>query len=219
MSNRLFEAVTRIARHEAQARPIAAFGVVTEVHHTLAGTPDFAVGLELRDRGQVLPRVPIAVGALGVTAAPAVGDLALVLFAEGDLHAPIVVGFLHHADLNPPKLEPRQIALTLPPGEAAPSAEARLDYSVPELTLKIGADTEVKIEDGAVNIRSGDAKVAIDSGGAAEVRVEVGQASLSLAANGDVAVKSGANLTLEGMNVELKAQGSVKINGAIVELN
>lgn len=219
MSNRLYDAVARIARHEVQARPAAAFGIVTEVHHTLAGTPDHAVTVELRDHGLVLPNVPFVVGALGITAAPTVGDLVLVMFAEGDLHAPVVVGSLHHADLSPPKLDAEQVHLALPPGAASPSAEALLDYSVPELTLRIGADTEVKIEDGAVLIRSGNASITIDAGGSEEVKIEVGQAKLSMASNGDVAVDAGGVLSLKGLNVELKADATVTISGAKVDIN
>lgn len=219
MSNRFFEAVSRIARHEAEAREIAGFGVVTEVHHKLTGMGDHAVDLELRDRGLILPRVPVAVGALGVTAAPAVGDLAVVMFAEGDLHAGVVVGFVHHPDLPAPDLSEEQIALSLPPGSMSPAASALLDYAAPSLVLKIGQSTEVSIEDGAVTITSGGASIAIDAGGSEEVKIDTGGASILMTAGGEVTLDAQQKLTLKATEIEMKADATVKINGAIVELN
>lgn len=219
MSNRFYEAVSRIARHEAETREVAAFGVVTAVHHKLVGFGDHAVDLDLRDRGLVLPKVPIAVGALGVTAAPAVGDLAVVMFAEGDLHGAVVVGFVHHPDLPAPDLEAEQIALSLPPGSAAPAASAVLDYAAPSLVLKIGRNTEVNIEDGAVTIQSGGASIAIDAGGSEEVTIDTGGASIVMTAGGDVTVDAQNTLSLKATQIEMKANATVKINGAILELN
>ena len=219
MNNLLFDAVSRIARHEAEAREVAAFGVVTEVHHTLLGQGDHAVTVELRDRRLVLPRVPVAVGALGVTAAPAVGDLAVVMFAEGDLHAAVVVGFLHHPDLPAPQLEAERIALSLPPGSTAPSASAVLDYGAPSLVLRIGRSTEVTIDDGAVTIRSGGASIAIDAAGSEQVRIDTGGASVLMTAGGEMTVEASQKLTLKATEIEMKAAGPLRINGAIVELN
>lgn len=219
MSNRFYDAVARIARHEAEAREVAAFGVVTDVHHKLTGMGDHAVDLDLRDRGLVLPKVPIAVGALGVTAAPAVGDLAVVMFAEGDLHAGVVVGFVHHPDLPAPDLSEEQIALALPPGSATPAAGVVLDYAAPSLVLKIGQSTEVSIEDGAVTIASGGASIAIDAGGSEEVKIDTGGASILMTAGGEVTLEAQQRLTLKATEIEMKANATVKINGAIVELN
>jgi phage baseplate assembly protein gpV len=219
MSNRFYDAVSRIARHEAEAREVAAFGVVTEVHHKLLGQGDLAVSLELRDRGIVLPQVPVAVGALGVTAAPAVGDLVIVLFADADLHGAVVVGFLHHPDLPAPDLSAEQIALSLPPGAAVPKAQAVLDYAAPSLVLKIGSNTEVTIEDGAVHIASGGASIDIDAGGSEEVRVDTGGASLLMTAAGEVSIEAAQTLTLKATQIELKADATVTINGAIVDIN
>ena len=219
MSNRFYEAVSRIARHEAEAREVSAFGVVTEVHHTTAGLPDHAVDLELRDRGLILPRVPIAVGALGIAAAPAVGDLAVVMFTEGDLHGGVVVGFVHRPDLTAPDLSAEKVALALPPGSMSPAASAVLDYAAPSLELKIGSSTRVRIDDGAVLIESGGASIAIDAGGSEEVRIDTGGASILMTAGGEVTVDAQQKLTLKATEIEMKATATVKINGAIVELN
>lgn len=219
MSNRFYEAVSRIARHEAEAREVAAFGVVTDVHHKLAGFGDHAVDLDLRDRGLVLPKVPVAVGALGITAAPNVGDLAVVMFTEGDLHGGVVVGFVHHPDLPAPDLDDEQVVVSLPPGSATPAAHAVLDYAAPSLVLKIGSNTEVSIEDGAVTIQSGGASIAIDAGGSEEVKIDTGGATVLMTAGGDVTVEAQNTLSLKATQIEMKANASVKINGALLELN
>ncbi|WP_134681107.1 hypothetical protein [Paracoccus ravus] len=219
MNDQLFDAVARIARHEAEARDIAAFGIVQEVHRSLMGASDLAVDLRLRDRGIVLPRVPVAVGALGVAATPTVGDLALVLFAEGDVHAGVVVGFLHHPGLPAPQLSDEQIAISLPPGSLAPTVSALLDYAAPALTLKIGDKTEVTIEDGAVRIVSGGASIAIDAGGSEEIKIDTGGASFLMTAGGELTVEASQKLTLKASQIEIKADATVKISGATVEMN
>ena len=76
----LFDGISRIARHEAAARPVASVGVVTSIFGNDGTSPDHAVSVKLRESGLVLPRVPVSVGAFGVAAIPSVGELVLVTF-------------------------------------------------------------------------------------------------------------------------------------------
>ena len=218
MSGRLYDAVARVARHEAQARATASIGVVTDVHKSALGA-DHAVDVELRDRGLVLPRVPIAVGALGFVATPAVGDLVVVVFADGDMHAPVVVGRLYSSDLPPPEHGDGQAVLHLPPGDASAALQAVIDGTAPSLELQVGGDTRVRIGDGEISLTSGDAEVRIDAGGAEEVKVRVGDASMTISARGDVTLEAANKLSIEATEIELKGSAGVKINGALVEIN
>ncbi len=217
MSNQLFDAVARIARHEAAARATVALGVVKEVHRSAAGGADHAVTVQLRDWEQVLPRVPVAVGAIGVVASPLVGDLVVVAFAEGDVHAPVVVGRLHDTDVPPPSHEEGQVVLELPPGTG--SVHMVLDPGVPELTVSFGSDTEIKVTASSARVKVGDASLTLDAGGAAELKVDVGGNTLTIGANGDIAVEASSKLTLKAAQVEIEGSAGVKINGATVELN
>ena len=219
MTNHLYDAVARVARHEAAVRPTAAVGEVTDVHTRAGPALDHAVTVKLRDRGLVLPRVPIVVGALGLVATASVGDLVLVVFAEGDLGAPVVVGRLYHSDLPPPEHADGQVVLALPPGSASPAVHAVVDGGAPSVELDVGSRTTVKVTDGMVEVTAGDAKVTIDATGSGEVKVVAGQATVTLAGKGDVTVEAANALTLKATTIELKASATVKITGAKVDIN
>src|SRR5206468_1941148 len=104
MSAVLFDSISRIARHEAQARAVAGIGKVTDVF-TANGPQDgdYSVTVQMRDTGLILPKVPVAVGPMGFASIPDVGDLAVVVFMEGDYNAPVVVGRVYQPDIPPPE--------------------------------------------------------------------------------------------------------------------
>jgi phage baseplate assembly protein gpV len=218
MSSALFDSVARIARHEASARPVASLGRVADVFTSSGAPSDHAVSVELRDSGLVLPRVPIAVGALGFAATPAVGDLVLVVFAEGDYHAPVVVGRLYHAGHTPPDHAADEVVLRLPPN-ASPTLEVVANGAVPELTIQLGVDTVVKVTDGAAEITAGDAKATIESAGGGRVEIAAGDATVTMQGNGNISLKAGNKLTLDASQIEISGSARVAISGGQVEIN
>lgn len=219
MSDRLYEAVARIARHEAEARTYVSLGLVTAVHTAAAGAGDYAADVRLRDLGLSLPKVPVGTGALGLAATLAVGDLVLLAFVEGDVNAPVILGRLYHADLSPPQIAEGQIALQLPPGETPPALDLLLDQGVPEARFKVGDRTEVTITDGVVTITAGDACIALDSEGSAEARIEVGPAKVTIAAGGDISIETSGNLSVKATQIELKADATMTLSAAKVDIN
>jgi uncharacterized protein involved in type VI secretion and phage assembly len=212
----LFDAVSRIARHEVDLRSSAAVGVVTEVH---AG-PDHSCTLEVPTLGLVLPRVPIAVGVPGFAATPHVDDLVLVSFVDGDLHFPVVVGSLYNAAFPPPAHTEHQVVLRLPAGGPDPSLNLVVDGSAPSVHLALPNDTTVDVQGGTVRIAVGAVHVELSGGGNGRVDVAAGGTRLSLAEDGDVTVESELSLTLKAKsNITIEAAGKVAISGATVELN
>ena len=87
----LVQTVRGLARDEVLARWTTAAAVVRSVH----GGAEHACTVQLRETGLVLPRVPIAVGVLGLVALPNEGDLVVVAFNGGDVHGGVVVGRLY----------------------------------------------------------------------------------------------------------------------------
>lgn len=219
MSNRLYEAVARIARHEVEARTYVSLGLVTTVHTAAAGAGDYAADVRLRDLGLSLPKVPVATGALGFAVTLAVGDLVLVTFVEGDVNAPVILGRLYNADLSPPQIAEGQLALQLPPGEASPALDLLLDQNTPEAVFKVGSNTEVRITDGVVTITAGDASITLDAEGSAETRIEVGQAKMTIAAGGDITVETTGTLSMKATQIELKADATMTLSAAKVDIN
>jgi phage baseplate assembly protein gpV len=218
VTSALYDSIARVARHEVLARASAAVGVVTDVVSRAGAAVDHAVSVQLRDQGLVLPNVPVAVGALGFVATPAVGDLVLVVFADGDYHAPVVVGRLYHADLAPPEHAADQLVVALPPGAADPALTAIVDAAAPSVDLDVGGTT-VSITSTVARIVAGDAEISIDASGSEEVTVTSGGSTITLSKNGDATLEASANVTIKGVNVEIEGSGSVTIKGAKVEVN
>jgi uncharacterized protein involved in type VI secretion and phage assembly len=217
----LFDSVARIARHEAAARMTAAVGTVVEVFPADDARRDHAVSVELRDAGFVLPRVPIAVGALGFCAMPSVGDLVLVVFLDGDPNAPVMVGRLYHPDLDPPKHAEGQLVLELPPGDAQPAV--RLAASGPDATfvLTVGGEHAMALACSTekAELRVGDMSVTVDGAGGGRTEVRAGSATVTIKKDGDISISTGGNLKIEANQVEISGSSKVTITGAQVEIN
>lgn len=218
MTDQLFDAIGRIARHEADRRSWAAIARVTEVHTSSLPADDHAVSVELRDSGALVPRVPVAVGALGFVATPAVGDVVVIVFADGDLHGGVVVGRLYHRDLSPPGHADGQLVLQLPPGSSSPAVDLLADPATPELTLRVG-DTTVAITGRTATIAIGDAEVVVDGNAPGEVAVSAGEASIVLGASGGITIEAATTLELKAAEITIEGSGRVGISGGIVEIN
>ena len=218
MSEAVYDAVARIARHEAQASTHVALAEVTDVHTTGLGGADHAVTVRLRDSHVVVPRVPVVVGALGFVATPATGDLVLVVFADGDRHGGVVVGRLYHRDLAPPPHSDGQLVLQLPPGDTSPAIDVLADPTTPHVVLTVG-DATVEVTGKTATITIGEARIAVDGNGPESVTVTAGEASLALTAGGDITLEAARDFTLKANRVVVEAQATVSISGATVDVN
>lgn len=219
MSSALYDSITRIARHEARAQATAGIGVVTEVHPAGAALKDHAATVKMRDTGLVLPRAAIAVGVLGFAAIPDVDDLVVVVFMDGDVNAPVIVGRLYDPDREPPTHAEEQIVLALPPGAATPELEMIVDGGAPSVKLTLPGDVAIEISDGLVDIVVGDMKLSVTGSGGGRAEVAAGDSKLTMKKNGDIVVTSAGKLKLEGTEVEISGSSKVKISGAQVEIN
>jgi hypothetical protein len=222
--------IRRIARDEAGQRPGAALGVVKSVHGRPAGGPDVfhACTVQLRETGIVLPKVPIATGLIGVAALPAEGDLVVVVFAGGDLHAPVVVGRLHSDRVDPPEHGPGEVVAWLPGGEEDSTRNLQFVARTPgdgtrsvRLTLDGSVKVEVLVDDGGVVLQAQDCRFSLTQSGGSDGKAElaVGQAKVTVEQGGDVTVEAGHKLTLKGAQVEITGDTSVKVAGQTIDLN
>jgi hypothetical protein len=216
----LFDSMTRIARHEAGERAIASIGQVTSVFPADGPQKDHAVTVKLRDSGVVLPRVPVAVGAMGFAAIPAVDDLVVALFLEGDYHAPIVVGRVYHPDQEPPKHKDGQIVLRLPSGASSPNLNCEIIGDPARIKLTLPGDVLVELAEEKVLLTVGKLKVSLSGSGGGRIEIAAGSSTFTLKQDGDVALKSAGNLKIEAAaNLELVGQAKVKVTGGLVEVN
>ncbi len=218
MSAALYDAVTRIARHETAAHAHIALARVTDTNAAPGAPADHAVTVVLLASQLVCPRVPIAVGALGFAAIPAPGDLVVLAFADGDVNAPIVLGRLYNAELDPPDHDDGQVVLRLPPGDSDPRIDLTADPAVPSVVLKLPGDVTATFAEEKITLAAGDMHVTVDGGGG-RVDVAAGGSKIVLKQDGDVSVEAAGNLTLKGNQVSIEGQVKLKIAGKIVEIN
>lgn len=224
MSDALFDSIARIARHEAGARATAGVGKVTNVFPGEGPTPDYAVTVEMRDLGLVLPRVPVAAGVLGAAAIPGVDELVVVLFMDGDYNAPVVVGRLYHPDQDPPKHKEGQIVLVLPSGESDPALSLEVEGDTPSIKLKLSSTpvtieivekkVEIALAEGSDQIR-----VTLQTSGGGRAEIAAGDSKITLKNNGDITVSASGKLKLQGSEVEISGSAKVKVSGGQVEIN
>jgi uncharacterized protein involved in type VI secretion and phage assembly len=219
VSAALFDSIARIARHEAEARPTAAIGRVSEVHAGDGSPPDHAVTVTLRDSGEVLPRVPVAVGALGLGLLPDEGDLVLVVFGEGDWHAPVVAGGLHHGELAPPASAASLLALHLPKGKAEPKLRLEVEKSGEALRLNIGEDTSLSATADTIALAVGKITLTLSSKGGSRLELAAGGSTITLKEDGDITIEAKGKLSLLGAELDAKGDSKASLQGATVEIN
>jgi uncharacterized protein involved in type VI secretion and phage assembly len=226
-AQRVVQAVRAIARDELEQRWHVALGLVTSVHGR-NGQVQHACTVKLREPGLVLPKVPIAVGLLGFAALPAEGDLVVVAFAGGDLHAPVVVGRLYDEALEPPAHAPGELVLSLPGGEADDQKALALKIATPgdgtrTLTLTLAGEqtVQITIDDHSVQLQAEQASLKLSQSGGSDGRVELqaGDVKLVLDQGGDATLETTGKLTLKAKEVEISGDASIKIAGQTVEVN
>ena len=208
MTLTLFESIQRIVREELAQVRAAELAVVEEQHPHASDsdTDNYACTVKLRDSQLVLREVPVATGQIGAASIPAVGELVLVEFVGGDVNAPVIVGRLYNDEDRPPANEDGKAVLHLPTG-AGDSDAVHLELTsggARSIVLKLGSGLELTLQDD-------DPAVKVDVGG--------GSATLQIAKDGALSVKSNGKVELKATEISIEAQGQLTLKGATVNLN
>ena len=215
-----------VARDEAASRWHPALGVVTSTH---GGTTSHACTVKLRETDLVLPKVPIASGLLGTAALPAEGDLVVVAFAGGDLHAPVVLGRLYDDEIAPPDHDPGELIVSLPGGETDETKALKVALRTPgdgtrrlEVTLSGSSVTiSIAVSDDTILLQAQDAKLELTQSGSSDGRatLSVGDSSVTVEQGGDITITATGALKLKGSTVEIDGETTVKVAGQTIDLN
>jgi uncharacterized protein involved in type VI secretion and phage assembly len=220
--------IRRIARDEAGRTVPPALGVVKSVFGRTNGESAYACTVELRETGLVLPRVPVAAGAIGVAAPPREGDLVLLLFVGGDMHAPVVVGRLYNETVSPPVHGPGDMVAWLPGGEEDDTKKLQVEVKTPgdgtrtvHITIDGQVKVEVQVDDGGVRLQAQDTSLTLSQSSASDGKAElkVGNSSVVIEQSGNVTVTAEQALTLKGAKVEISGDTTVKVAGQTIDLN
>ena len=93
-------------------------GIVTSIfsHESDSDKDNYECNVRMKNTEMELRKVPIATQCIGLVGVPRVGDLVLVVFVNGDINAPIVIGRLYNDEDRPPLNKPEEIVY-IPPYE------------------------------------------------------------------------------------------------------
>jgi uncharacterized protein involved in type VI secretion and phage assembly len=204
----LLETIQQIVREELGRVRTAELAIVQEQHpHASDSDKDnYACTVQLRDSGIVLKQVPVATQRIGGVSIPAVGELVLVQFVDGDVNAPIITGRLYNDEDRPPVSDDGQYITHLPLGAADGDAVHIELHSgdTRELVFKLGSGVEV-------NVRDDDPVV--------ELKVDGGKATLQIDRDGAVTLESQGKVQIRGSEIAIEAQSQLDLKGATVNIN
>jgi uncharacterized protein involved in type VI secretion and phage assembly len=213
----LIDTLRTIVRDELARRIAPELGVVTVVQAREADSSNanHQVNVRLVATGIELQNVPVLVGRLGWSMLPQVDDTVLVVFVNGDLNAPLVVGSLYDAKVQPPVAKAGELVYE--------PSDAGSDASLRRLHIAIGSDVTLTLDDENLKIKLGgtevsvakDGDVSISSGAKLTIKT---QGDTTFDASGNLELKAQGNVTIKGMAVTVEAQGSAKVKAASISL-
>jgi uncharacterized protein involved in type VI secretion and phage assembly len=212
----LIHTLRAIIREELARQRLPELAIVTEVQSRDSddGEGNHQVNARLRSSGLELQRVPVAVGRLGLSSLPCVGDLVMIAFSQGDLQAPVVLGSVYDDSHRPPVGKPAETVYQ-PPDEG--------DASIRRLHLELPSGSLLTIDDDNVRIESGGTEVVIARDGdvtiksAAKVTVE-SSSDMTLKSGGKLALEATGDVVIKGATATVEGQGSAKIKGPSLTL-
>ena len=208
MSLTLFETIRKIVQEELKQVRTADVGVVQERHpHAEDSDKDnYACTVMLRDSGIVLKHVPVATDRIGNACLPEVGNAVLVQFIGGNINAPVISGCLYNDEDRPPVNSDGQSILHLPLGSEEGDAV--------HLELKSGDSRGIVLKLG-----TGLALTAQDDDPVVELTVDGGTASLTIARDGAVSLKTDGDISINGGTIDIEAQNELNLKGKTVNIN
>ncbi len=207
--SRIVPAIRAVVRDELDAHRGLELGVITQAFSNDGGSGEhhLSVNVRLNSSGLELQQVPVAVGRLGLSALPLVGNLVVIGFLSGDLDQAVVMGVLHDADHAPPDAKPGELVYHVP--DEADEAARRFHLEMP-------SGNSLTLQDGKLSIILGSSTVTIEADGA--VTIEAG-GDLTLKAAGALNLEGGSGATLKAPNVTVQGDGSATLKGGSVSIN
>ncbi|CAD5366034.1 conserved hypothetical protein [Rubrivivax sp. A210] len=217
MSTEILDTLRAIVRDELARQRGPELGVVTAVFPRADDGSDdnHQVGVRLVATGVELQHVAVAVGRLGLACLPQVGDTVLVLFIQGELNAPVVVGSLYDAQVRPPVAKAGE-TVYIP-------SDAGGDASLRRVHIELGSDVTLTLDDEHLTVKLGGTELVVNKDGdvaitsAAKLTIKT-QGDFSVEASGNIDLKAQGNLSLSGVATKVEGQGSAQLKAPAITL-
>ncbi len=233
MTTTIVGTIQEIVRQELRRVRVTELGVVEDVypHSSAADDDNYGCDVRLSHSGLLLRRVPLATGHIGTVAIPNKGDLVLLVFDQGDVNQPIVIGRLYNDIDRPPLNAPDEIVFRQPlakpdnetiKGRISNHAEAGPPR---EVLLELPPKIVIQVTDGTVKAAAGRTGMTLDQpdGTGGTVTVVAGRTKITVNQDGDVSVdaagsislKAGRDVTIKGQSVSISADRNVDISARV----
>lgn len=213
----MFEVIRKIVDHEMRRIHVTELGVVTSIfpHSSDSDKENYECNVKLKYRDLELRKVPVATQHIGLAHIPNVGDLVLITFVNGNVNAPVIIGRLYTDEDRPPINKEEEIIYTPPYSKQS---------GLRRVHLELSSGVVLSITDDDVTVEAGKTTVKLNRDGDIDIK---SSANLNVKATGDLSF-SAANITIESQqNIEIKAGATAEINatgpltikGAMVNIN
>jgi len=231
------DTIQQIIRHELRNVRVADLGIVEDVypHSSADDTDNYGCDVRLKNSGLLLKRVPVATGHIGTVAIPNKGDLVLLTYDRGDVNQPFVIGRLYNDSDRSVLNKPDEVIFRLPLAEddektiKAALRNHQSEDPKREIIFEMPPKITVRITDGTVRATAGKTEMKLDQPGSSggKVTVFAGRTKITMDQDGDVTVEAAGAMTLkatkdislEGMNINLKSTAKTSIDaGSSVEI-
>ena len=197
----IVETMRVVAQRELHKLHLPTLGVVTSIfpHSSASDKDNYECNVRLKNTELELRKVPIATQCIGLAGIPRIGDLVIIVFINGDINAPIIVGRLYNDEDRPPLNSAEEIVY-LPPYESNPK--------IRRIYLEFPQGMIFRITDDEVDIKAGETKVVVTRDG--DVVIE-SKANVKVVADGDATLKSKGKMAILGESIEIESNKNLNL--------
>jgi len=197
----IVETIKGITQNELKKFHLPELGVVTSIfpHSSASDKDNYECNVRLKNADIELRKVPIATQCIGLVGIPQVGDLVLLVFINGDINAPIIIGRLYNDEDRPPLSEAEEVVY-VPPYAEKPD--------VRRIYLEFPGGMIFRITDEEVDVNAGDTKVVIQRDG--DVIIE-SKGNINVKTDGDAKVESKGNMTFSGSSIKIESENDLNL--------
>jgi len=218
----LVSTLQEIIRDELRSVRLAELGVVEQTYpHADNGNRDnYGCDVRLQGSDLLLKRVPVSTGHIGTAAIPNVGDLVLVVFEQGDVNQPIIIGRLYTDTERPPANHNDEIIFRLPlqKDDNHTIKAAIRNIQGREILIEMPSKITVQLVDDTVKVVAGQTQMQLQQSGGADgvATLNSGQSKITINQDGDVTIEASGDLTLKAPTGDVTITGkSVTIKSAM----
>lgn len=213
----MVDMIRAIVADELSRRAAPQLGVVTSVHSRDSDSSDnnHQVNVRVPAAGVELQRVPVAVDRAGRSCLPRIDDLVVVLFVDGDVQGPVVVGTVYDSSTRPPVAKPAELVYENPDEE---------ESGIRRFAAKLPSGVEFVFDDSTLSLTMGSTEIIVEADGdvtvksAGKLTIEA-QADVSIEGQGNIAIKAQGKLDLTaGMAATLEGQASATVKSPAIKI-